>query len=48
MASWCWICHNKVNNTYVYYKGDKCHPGCKKMKQEQALAKKLKEENNEK
>ena len=30
MASWCWICNCKVDATYVYYKGKRCHRGCKR------------------
>ena len=48
MASWCWICHHKVNASYVYYKGDKCHQGCRKMKREQEEAKRLKEQKQTK
>lgn len=29
MASWCWICHRKVDVNYVYYKGGKCHKSCR-------------------
>lgn len=28
MASWCWICHRKVDASYRYYKGDKAHRKC--------------------
>lgn len=37
MANWCWICRCKVDSTYVYYMGEKCHPSCKakRKKQEQ-------------
>lgn len=45
MASWCWICHSKVKADYVYYQGGKCHPGCRKMKREQLLAKRKKDES---